>query len=129
MTRNGPFRIGGNKVRKEGDGSPPVSLFSCPLSITWQTGAKIGPIISLFIACRQSVTIWRQGDRQMGVKTMFARTERLLLRPGWQEDAPALAKAIGEEGVVRNLATAPWAPPPGERREGASPTHPHPPPR
>lgn len=39
---------------------------------------------------------------------MFARTERLLLRPGWQEDAPALAKAIGEEGVVRNLATAPW---------------------
>ncbi|MBK6412783.1 GNAT family N-acetyltransferase [Sphingopyxis sp.] len=39
---------------------------------------------------------------------MFARTERLLLRPGWQEDAPALAKAIGEEAVVRNLATAPW---------------------
>jgi len=39
---------------------------------------------------------------------MFARTERLLLRPGWIEDAPALAKAIGEEGVVRNLATAPW---------------------
>ena len=39
---------------------------------------------------------------------MFARTERLLLRPGWQEDAPALARAIGEEAVVRNLATAPW---------------------
>ncbi|OWQ92620.1 GNAT family N-acetyltransferase [Sphingopyxis witflariensis] len=39
---------------------------------------------------------------------MFARTERLLLRPGWQEDAPALARAIGEESVVRNLATAPW---------------------
>ena len=39
---------------------------------------------------------------------MFARTERLLLRPGWLEDAPALAKAIGEEAVVRNLATAPW---------------------
>lgn len=39
---------------------------------------------------------------------MFARTERLLLRPGWLEDAPALAKAIGEESVVRNLATAPW---------------------
>lgn len=39
---------------------------------------------------------------------MFARTERLLLRPGWHEDAPALAQAIGEESVVRNLATAPW---------------------
>ncbi len=39
---------------------------------------------------------------------MFARTERLLLRPGWHEDAPALAAAIGEEAIVRNLATAPW---------------------
>jgi RimJ/RimL family protein N-acetyltransferase len=39
---------------------------------------------------------------------MFARTERLLLRPGWQEDAPALARAMGEEAVVRNLARAPW---------------------
>lgn len=39
---------------------------------------------------------------------MFARTERLLLRPGWREDAPALAAAIGDEGIVRNLATAPW---------------------
>jgi len=39
---------------------------------------------------------------------MFARTERLLLRPGWAEDAPALAEAIADERVVRNLATAPW---------------------
>lgn len=39
---------------------------------------------------------------------MFARTERLLLRPGWAEDAPALAAAIADEGIVRNLATAPW---------------------
>lgn len=39
---------------------------------------------------------------------MFARTERLLLRPGWFEDAPALARAIGDEAIVRNLATAPW---------------------
>ena len=39
---------------------------------------------------------------------MFARTERLLLRPGWREDAPALAAAIADEGIVRNLATAPW---------------------
>ena len=39
---------------------------------------------------------------------MFARTERLLLRPGWAEDAPALAEAIADESVVRNLASAPW---------------------
>ena len=39
---------------------------------------------------------------------MFARTPRLLLRPGWAEDAPALAHAIGEEAIVRNLARAPW---------------------
>lgn len=39
---------------------------------------------------------------------MFARTARLLLRPGWAEDAPALAGAIGDELIVRNLATAPW---------------------
>lgn len=39
---------------------------------------------------------------------MFARTERLLLRPGWKEDAPALARAIADEAIVRNLANAPW---------------------
>ena len=39
---------------------------------------------------------------------MFARTERLLLRPGWAEDAPALAAAIADETIVRNLASAPW---------------------
>jgi RimJ/RimL family protein N-acetyltransferase len=39
---------------------------------------------------------------------MFARTERLLLRPGWKEDAPALLHAIADERIVRNLATAPW---------------------
>lgn len=39
---------------------------------------------------------------------MFARTERLLLRPGWAEDAPALFNAIADEGIVRNLASAPW---------------------
>ena len=39
---------------------------------------------------------------------MFARTDRLLLRPGWAEDAPALATAIADEMIVRNLATAPW---------------------
>jgi RimJ/RimL family protein N-acetyltransferase len=39
---------------------------------------------------------------------MFARTTRLLLRPAWEEDADALFRAIGDERIVRNLATAPW---------------------
>ena len=39
---------------------------------------------------------------------MFAITERLLLRPGWAEDAPALAAAIGDEAVSRNLSRVPW---------------------
>jgi len=39
---------------------------------------------------------------------MFARTPRLLLRPGFPEDAPALVGAIADEAIVRNLATAPW---------------------
>ncbi|HJP68042.1 MAG TPA: GNAT family N-acetyltransferase [Sphingomicrobium sp.] len=39
---------------------------------------------------------------------MFARTQRLLLRPGFPEDAPALASAIADEAIVRNLAGAPW---------------------
>jgi RimJ/RimL family protein N-acetyltransferase len=39
---------------------------------------------------------------------MFARTPRLLLRPGFPEDAPALAAAIADEQIVRHLATAPW---------------------
>jgi len=45
---------------------------------------------------------------------MFARTERLLLRPGWREDAPALFRAIADEGIVRNLAQAPWPYGPGD---------------
>ena len=39
---------------------------------------------------------------------MFVRTQRLTLRPGWAEDAPELAQAIGHEAVVRNLSRAPW---------------------
>lgn len=39
---------------------------------------------------------------------MFARTPRLLLRPGWPEDAEALHQAINDEAIVRNLASAPW---------------------
>ena len=39
---------------------------------------------------------------------MFARTPRLLLRPGFPEDAPALASAIADQAIARNLATVPW---------------------
>lgn len=39
---------------------------------------------------------------------MFARTKRLMLRPGWPEDAPALAGAIGHEDVVMKISRAPW---------------------
>lgn len=39
---------------------------------------------------------------------MFARTPRLLLRPGFPEDAPALASAIGDEAIVRHLSVVPW---------------------
>lgn len=39
---------------------------------------------------------------------MFARTERLLLRPAWAEDAVELTGAIADESIVRNLVRAPW---------------------
>lgn len=39
---------------------------------------------------------------------MFHRSERLLLRPVWPEDWQALLAGIADEGVVRNLARAPW---------------------
>jgi RimJ/RimL family protein N-acetyltransferase len=39
---------------------------------------------------------------------MFALTERLLLRPGWAEDAPALTAAIAHESVAMKLARLPW---------------------
>lgn len=38
---------------------------------------------------------------------MFIRSERLFLRPGWPEDWQELLGLI-DEGVVRNLARAPW---------------------
>lgn len=39
---------------------------------------------------------------------MFARTERLVLRPGWIDDAPALVEAISHEAVAKRLAALPW---------------------
>ena len=48
---------------------------------------------------------------------MFHVTERLLLRPAWPEDADALMRGIADEGVVRNLARAPWPDLPRHARE------------
>jgi RimJ/RimL family protein N-acetyltransferase len=39
---------------------------------------------------------------------MFARTPRLMLRPGFPEDAPALAEAMSDRAIARNLAVVPW---------------------
>jgi RimJ/RimL family protein N-acetyltransferase len=39
---------------------------------------------------------------------MFARTERLLLRPGWGEDAPALFNAIADEAIIDKLPGTSW---------------------
>ena len=39
---------------------------------------------------------------------MFHRSERLLLRPPWPEDWNLVLDGIADEGVVRNLASAPW---------------------
>ncbi len=39
---------------------------------------------------------------------MFYCSERLLLRPAWPEDWKAVYSGIADEGVVRNLARAPW---------------------
>lgn len=39
---------------------------------------------------------------------MFHRSDTIMLRPIWPEDAPEIYEAINDEGVVRNLARAPW---------------------
>lgn len=39
---------------------------------------------------------------------MFYRSARLFLRPAWPEDWRDIWQGIADEGVTRNLATAPW---------------------
>ncbi len=51
---------------------------------------------------------------------MFARTERLLLRPSWPEDSQALYNAVADEAIVRNLALAPWPYTPRDASEFAT---------
>ncbi|KUO52587.1 MAG: GNAT family acetyltransferase [Sphingomonadales bacterium BRH_c3] len=48
---------------------------------------------------------------------MFHCTERLLLRPAWPEDWQAIHSGIADEGVVRNLARAPWPYKPDDARD------------
>jgi RimJ/RimL family protein N-acetyltransferase len=50
---------------------------------------------------------------------MFFRSERLFLRPAWPEDWEELFQLINDEGVVRNLARAPWPYSPEDAREFA----------
>ncbi|MGB3807135.1 MAG: GNAT family N-acetyltransferase [Erythrobacter sp.] len=51
---------------------------------------------------------------------MFHRSERLLLRPIWPEDWEAIFSGIADEGVVRNLARAPWPYEESDAREFAA---------
>lgn len=39
---------------------------------------------------------------------MFMRSERLFLRPGWDEDWQEIFTQIADEAVARNLAQVPW---------------------
>jgi RimJ/RimL family protein N-acetyltransferase len=51
---------------------------------------------------------------------MFHRSERLFLRPAWPEDWEAIYGGIADEGVVRNLARAPWPYEPDHARDFAA---------
>jgi RimJ/RimL family protein N-acetyltransferase len=55
---------------------------------------------------------------------MFVRTERLLLRPSWPEDAKALYEAVAQEAIIRNLATVPWPYSPADARNFIEAVHP-----
>ena len=50
---------------------------------------------------------------------MFHRSERLFLRPAWPEDWESIYRGIADEGVVRNLARAPWPYEPDHARDWA----------
>lgn len=48
---------------------------------------------------------------------MFIRTERLFLRPAWEEDAAALTRAIAHAPVAQMLSRVPW---PYEERDAVA---------
>jgi len=45
---------------------------------------------------------------EVGRILVFHRSERLFLRPAFPEDGEAILASIGDAGIVRNLASAPW---------------------
>src|SRR3546814_16348938 len=47
-------------------------------------------------------------SERLGDEAMFIRTERLFLRPAWREDAPTLARLLGQPGVQHELTGSPW---------------------
>lgn len=51
---------------------------------------------------------------------MFYRSARLFLRPGWPEDWQHIWQGISDEGITRNLATAPWPYTPQDARNFVS---------
>ena len=51
---------------------------------------------------------------------MFIRSERLFLRTAWPEDWSELLGLIADEGIVRNLARAPWPYGPDQARDFAA---------
>ncbi len=55
---------------------------------------------------------------------MFARTERLLLRPSWPEDAQAIFAAFAEKAIVHNLASIAWPYTAADARDFAEAQHP-----
>src|SRR5437763_14753354 len=82
-----------DRDHKGEEGSPLSSLLS------FLKGQNLLPRVSSAAATQ------RPG---VGRRTMFARTPRLMLRPGFPEDAPALAVAIADQSIARNLANVPW---------------------
>ena len=101
----GLFREGRPKVL--GAGPSEGGVASSPFSFVSLTKRVAGP----------KPNRGRAGAAKRKGRQMFARTPRLLLRPGWREDAPALFRAIADERIVRNLATAPWPYTLGGRRD------------
>src|SRR3546814_241459 len=57
------------RFKKRETGRPPDSLFSCPHARPRGRARKRGRSSPSHIACRQSVTIWRQGDKPVGVNS------------------------------------------------------------
>lgn len=55
-----------------------------------------------------SCSVPRALQGEVGRILVFHRSERLFLRPAFPEDGEAILASIGDAGIVRNLASAPW---------------------